>query len=123
MTTRLIIVDDDHNLLKILERKFTTKHFEVDTARDIGEAKDLIEGSAYSVAILDLGFTHLDFTSGLDMVKYVREKSPDTKIIVYTANDSPQVKALAFSNGADLYVLKPVPLEVLLNYVVRLLPE
>jgi len=77
-------------------------------------------GTSSAVAILDLGFTHLDFTSGLDMVKYVRNKSPDTKIVVYTANDSPQVKAQACSIGADLYLLKPVPLEVLTRFVVKL---
>lgn len=110
---RILILDDEAQLLRMMKDLLAARRYEVDTASSAREVKRLLAGSKYSVAILDLGLSEIDRTDGLDMVSYVRKRSPTTKIIVYTGNDSPDVKRLANRLGADLYLVKPGPIRKL----------
>lgn len=114
MTNRKIfILDDDKAILELLKQHFTDRQFEVDATSLIVEAKEKLSSSTYSVSILDLGLSVIDHTDGLDLVKFIRKRSPRTGIIVYTGNDNQDVKYLALSLGADFYVLKPSSLSYL----------
>ena len=120
MAHKILFLDDDEVLLNLMKDYFSARHFEVDVARRISEAKDLLPNATYSVAILDLGLSQLDHTDGLDMVKYIRKQSPRTRIIVYTGNDNPEVRRLAIRLGAELFLVKPVSLSNLEEMVSKL---
>ncbi len=110
MTNRILILDDEEPILLMLKRHFSSYSFEVDTARQEGIARRLLEKNSYSVVIVDLGLTRLDRTLGLDLIGLIRKRNPKTGIIVYTGNQDPGVEKLAMQLGADSFVLKPVPL-------------
>jgi len=123
MGHKIMILEDDEAILSILTRKLTSQLFEVDSTPEIENAKKLLEKTAYSVAIVDLGLSHLDHTGGLDMVKYIRERYPGTRILVYTGNDNPDVRDLATQYGADRFMVKPVQLDELSMTVMSLCGE
>lgn len=123
MAHKIIILDDEESILIMMEKLFSAYSYKVDVARTARQAKDLLAKSKYLVAILDLGLSQIDRTDGLDMVSYVRKRSPGTKIIVFTGNDSPEVKRLANRFGADLYMIKPGPIQKLSEAVSKFCGE
>ena len=123
MAHKIIVLDDEELILRMIEELFSAHNYEVDAARTPREAKDLLAKSEYSVAILALGLSQIDRTDGLDMVSYVRKRSPGTRIIVFTGNDNPEVERLANQFGADLYLVKPGPIQKLGEAVSKLCGE
>ena len=120
MTHKIIVIDDDLSILRMCKKLLSARLFEVDTAAEIEEAKELIAKNAYLVSVVDLGLSHPDYTGGLDLVTYIKNRHPKTMILVYTANENPQVKALALESGASLFLVKPVPLDSLCNCIMGL---
>ena len=119
MQHNIMILDDEEGILCVVEELLSARGYDVDVARTAKKAKWLLARAEYTVAILDLGLTQLDRTVGLDMISYVRKLSPDTRIIVYTGNDNPDVRELAIQAGADLFLLKPGPVKKLELAVVK----
>jgi DNA-binding response OmpR family regulator len=120
MAYRILILDDEEPILLMLKKHFSSYSFEVDTARQEGMARRLLENNTYSVVILDLGLTRLDRTLGLDLIGLIRKRNPKAGIIVYTGNRSSEVERLAKQMGADSFVRKPVPLSDLSSIVFSL---
>jgi len=114
-----MILDDEVGISTVIEEILVARGFSVDVAHTQKKAKWLLARTEYTVAILDLGLTSLDGTAGLDMVSYVRKINPDTRIIVYTGNDNPDVRQLAINAGADMFILKPGPVKKLELAVVK----
>lgn len=119
MQHKIMILDDEEGILRVVEELLSARGYDVDVARTAKKAKWLLARAEYTVAILDLGLTQLDRTVGLDMITYVRKLSPDTRIIVYTGNDNPDIRELAIQAGADLFLLKPGPVKKLELAVVK----
>ena len=119
MQHKIMILDDEEGILRVVEELLSARGYDVDVARTAKKAKWLLARAEYTVAILDLGLTQLDRTVGLDMITYVRKLSPDTRIIVYTGNDNPDIRELAIQAGADMFLLKPGPIKKLELAVVK----
>ena len=119
MAHKIIILDDEVGISTVIEEILLARGYEVDTAHTAKKAKWFLARAKYTVAILDLGLTQIDRTVGIDMISYVRNLSPDTRIIVYTGTDNPNVKELATQAGANLYIVKPGPVKKLELAVVK----
>ena len=109
MAHKILILDDEESILRMMKELMSAKNFEVDVAN--------------TVAILDLGLSKIDRTAGLDMLSRVRRRSPGTRIIVFTGNEDPEVKQLAEQLGADLYLVKPGPIRKLSEAVYKFCGE
>src|SRR5437764_6201291 len=85
---RLLVVDDDHAIRKLLERIARRAGFEVDVAKDGVEALEMLDRADYDVALIDLMMPRL---SGYELVQQIgtREKRP--VVIVATALSSSDV--------------------------------
>jgi DNA-binding response OmpR family regulator len=114
-----MILDDEVGISSVVEEILMARGYQVDCAHTQKKAKWLLARAEYTVAILDLGLTTIDRTAGLDMIEYVRKINPDTRIIVYTGNDNPDVKDLAIDAGADMFIIKPGPVKKLELAVVK----
>ena len=119
MPHKIMILDDEVGISTVIEEILAGRGFEVDVAHTAKKAKWLLGRAEYTVAIIDLGLTQLDRTVGLDMISYVRKINPDTRIIVYTGNDNPDVRELAMQAGASMYLVKPGPVKKLELAVVK----
>ena len=112
MTERILIIDDDDQLMKAYKEHFTETGYQVDCASEIEEAQTLLAHFQYSVIITDLRLSKLGF-DGLNLVKHVREQSLPTRIVVLTGYGWPEIKAEARAQGVDVFVQKPTKLSTL----------
>ncbi|GER91547.1 DNA-binding response regulator [Dictyobacter vulcani] len=110
---RILIVDDEIEILRALQRSLSAHGYEVFTA-DTGEAA--LEGVIQhrpDLILLDLGLPGI---SGLDVCRKVREQS-NLPIIVLSVKDTERDKVLALDLGADDYVSKPFGMDEVLARV------
>ncbi len=107
---KLLIVDDDDDVVRSMRRYLTASGFSVDTASAAGQAEQLIAASRYEIAIVDLRLSPGDRLEGLDFLQFLRRHSPETRTIVLTAYGSPEVEATARDLGVFRFLNKPQPL-------------
>jgi ActR/RegA family two-component response regulator len=105
----LLVLDDEESILFSMSEYFSQHGFMVDTALEVEEAAKLIKTNTYQVVIQDL---RLGFTpdAGLEIIKLVRQRHPDTRIVVLTSCSSNEIEGEARRSGADVILHKPKPL-------------
>jgi DNA-binding NtrC family response regulator len=94
----VLIVDSDRSVLKGLERLLTSAGLTVTTLTDATRARDQVEKRFIPVVLADLDTPEPG--AGVDLVRFARDKSPLTAVIVMTAKKSFEVVAPAFRAGA-----------------------
>lgn len=99
----LLIIDDEPNLRNLLERIFLLEGYEVKSFASAGEGIDSIEHNNYCVALIDVILPDIN---GIELTKIIKDKSPDTAIIVMTAFASIKDGVEAIKNGAFDYLEK-----------------
>lgn len=110
---RLLLVDDESIFLKALRKMLQAPDVDVDTAETLGDARVLLRRHAYDVVITDLRLAGTAGQEGLDIVRIVKENRSRTKVILMTAYGDNEVRLKASFLGADLYLEKPVSIEVM----------
>lgn len=114
---RLLIVDDEENVLLGMYRYFRMAGYRVDCAREREEAEALLAHHAYDCAIIDLCLSPAHSADGLHVVAYARACSPLTRIVVVTAYGSTAAEVEARTLEADSFLRKPRPMAELLEVV------
>ncbi|GCE16347.1 response regulator [Dictyobacter kobayashii] len=100
---RILIVDDEVEILRALQRSLTAHGYEVFTAENGEDAIEEVGHHRPDLILLDLGLPGI---SGLEVCRRVREQS-NLPIIVLSVKDTERDKVLALDLGADDYVSKP----------------
>jgi len=118
--TRILIADDDKDMLDVLAFKLTQAGYEVVCVSDGLAALELIESNPPRLAILDLMMSGL---SGLDVLRKVRanEATKNLDVILLTGRTGDSDVDAAFATGANDYITKPVSPRELLHRVNALL--
>ena len=101
---KVLIVDDEINILELLRFNLQSEGYEVDTAADGENALILFNKNAYDLIILDRMLPGID---GCAVLKKIREKSKDIPVMLLTAKSEEFDKVFGFDAGADDYVTKP----------------
>ena len=109
-TRTLLVVDDEESICFSMREYFSQHGFKVDTAREMEEAEGLIKATDYKVIIQDLRLGIERHPDGIEIIKLVHRRNPDTRIIVLTSYGSAEVEAEARRAGADAFLRKPKPL-------------
>jgi DNA-binding response OmpR family regulator len=104
MEHRILAVDDDSDILKVLKANLELNGYAVDTAENWEEAKEIIPRSQPDLIILDIMLPDRD---GIDICRHVRKEFPRIPVILLTAKDKISDKVLGLESGADDYVVKP----------------
>ena len=104
MGERVLIVEDDAPVRRMLERSLGAEGFEVRSAADGGAALALAEDSAPDLVVLDVAMPGL---SGLDVCRRLREKGLTGGVLMLTARDAVEDRVRGLDAGADDYVVKP----------------
>lgn len=110
---RVLVVDDEPQILRALRINLHARQFDVVTAADGASALEVASGERPDLLILDLG---LPDTDGVDVIRSLRAWS-DVPIIVLSGRAGSSDKILALNAGADDYVTKPFNIEELLARV------
>ena len=106
----LLVVDDEESICFSMREYFSQHGFKVDTAREMEEAEGLINETEYKVIIQDLRLGQARRPDGIEIIKLVHERNPETRIVVLTSYGSPEAEAEARIAGADAFLRKPKPL-------------
>lgn len=101
---KLLIIEDDVNILSFLKRGFNEEGFIVDSALDGEDGEYLASTNSYDVIILDW---MLPIKNGLEILKSLRENNITTPTIMLSAKDEIKDKVSGLSSGADDYLSKP----------------
>ncbi|GGQ46789.1 two-component system KDP operon response regulator KdpE [Actinomadura coerulea] len=108
--TRVLLVEDEEQLVRALRINLRTRGYEVDTAPDGRTALDLAARHRPDVVVLDLGLPDMD---GVEVIQGLRGWL-NAPIIVLSARHASQEKVRALDTGADDYVTKPFGMDELL---------
>jgi len=106
---RILIADDQPDILNALRFLLSDEGYEVAEARSPGEALEKLEAADFDAAILDLNYTR-DTTSGqegLDLMERIRALDPTLPVLVVTAWSSVAGAVEAMRRGARDYIEKP----------------
>jgi len=110
-TTHKILVVDDEDPIRFAMSEYFLRHgYEVDCAQEKEEAEALLAHNCYSVAIVDLCLNGTDGTEGLEIMRFLRQRCPGTKVVVLTAYGSAEIVREAAKQGVDVFLHKPMPL-------------
>lgn len=101
---KILVVDDDVSILKVLQMRLESEHYAVVAASEIREAKERIAEGSFDIALLDL---KLDGGTGIELMKSLREVDPDLPVIILTAYGTIESAVGAMKEGAYSYLTKP----------------
>ena len=107
---RLLIVEDEKNLCDTIAKNLYGAGYEVDTSYDGNNALDCILSEDYDLIVLDL---NLPGTDGMDILKELRKKNEETKVIILSAKSQIADKVAGLDAGANDYLEKPFHLQEL----------
>lgn len=108
--TRVLVVDDEPQILRALSINLRARGYEVDLAADGEQALDIAARDHPDVVVLDLGLPGID---GIEVIQGLRGWS-SVPIVVLSVRDREGDKVAALDAGADDYVTKPFGMDELL---------
>lgn len=106
----ILIIDDEKSLLDLLNVVLKKEGYRVKTSLAPSKVFDLLEKEDFDLLICDV---KLPETSGMEILKYVRENKPELPVIMITAYGSLKQAVEALKVGAIDYILKPFDVEEL----------
>ena len=116
----ILIVDDDANMRKTLEEILRVNNYQSVGVGSGKEAVRLAGKEIFQAALIDLRLTDLP---GLDVLRAIKEKSPETECIILTGFASTETAIQAVNLGAYSYIQKPYDIDQLLLTINRALEK
>lgn len=107
---RVLVVDDDRGMREVLEIMLTREGYQVASAPGGREALSICRKNKFDVVITDLKMPRVD---GIDVLKGIKEMSPETMVILVTAYASGETAVAAMQEGAYDYLEKNFDIEEL----------
>ncbi len=101
---RILVVDDSAETLEMLQTQLQTD-YQVNTAKSIRDARNLLEKQTFHVAIVDLV---LAGESGLDLIEEIKKNKPYTSVIAISGQATIEHAVTAMKIGASEFIVKPI---------------
>lgn len=108
----ILFLEDEPTIREVLMEYMKMQNYRVICAMDGEEALELLGKRQFDMAVLDIMVPKV---SGLEVLRYIKEHSPDMATIMLTALDDERTQVQAFNLYADDYVIKPVSPIILLK--------
>ena len=115
---KLLIVDDDRNLLELMRMRLESANYDVTAAADEAEAREAVKTAVFDLAVIDLQLVHQD---GISLMEELRQVNPAMPSIILTAHGSIETAVEAMRRGAYTYLTKPFDARELLLHIERAL--
>ena len=110
MSERILLVEDEEKLARMIELELNYEGYEVEKALDGRRGLELALTGGFDLILLDIMLPKL---SGMEVLRRLRRES-QTPVIMLTARDSVMDKVAGLDSGADDYITKPFAIEELL---------
>jgi len=114
MAQRILVVDDNRELQKLVRSSLEHKGYDVLTAGDAVQGLELIARGKIDLALLDVMMPGMD---GLTMLSHLREHNDDLRVIIMTALSTPETAVSALRDQACDWLRKPFEIQQLLSAV------
>jgi len=117
---RIILVDDDRDICRLVHHRLTTMGMDVDVYFDGKSGLEAILANPPDLAIVDVMMPEMN---GLDVTRAIRanEATRDLPVLIFSALVRPENQDAGFEAGADHYVIKPFSVLALGAYVEKIL--
>ena len=118
--TRILLVDDEPDILEILDYNLTSEGYQVDKAKNGLEAIEKVEEWKPHLVLLDVMMPEMD---GIETCERLRKKSnlPNLAIVFLTARSEDYSQVAGLEAGADDYITKPIKPKVLVSKIKAIL--
>ena len=116
--TSVLVVDDAPEILEVVRRNLSTSGYDVRTTDSVAGAMEMLETSPFDLVITDL---RMPVSSGIDLVRHIRENLRDTAVMMITGYASVESAVDAVKAGAEEYLSKPFTGEELKASVCRVM--
>ena len=115
---KLLVVDDDKNLLELIRTRLKAANYEVTTALLGEEALEAVKGGSFDLSIVDLKLADHD---GISLMEQLHSVNPDIPVIILTGHASIEGAVEAMQKGAYTYLTKPFDARTLMWQIARAL--
>jgi DNA-binding response OmpR family regulator len=115
---RVLVVEDEPELLVLMGRALERGGFAVDVASDLAQAAGLLEAAPYEILVLDLNLPDGD---GLTLLRQLRAGGSRLPVLILTARDGVEDRVAGLDTGADDYLVKPFHMAELIARIRALL--
>lgn len=109
---KVLVVDDEDDFRETLIKRLRNRKLAAAGAADGYQALEMLQREDFDVVILDVKMPGLD---GIDTLKEIKAKKPEVEVIMLTGHASVESGIQGMQLGAFDYVIKPVPLDELLD--------
>jgi two-component system, OmpR family, response regulator len=109
---RVLLVDDEEDFRETLQKRLRNRKLLVEGAENGYKALEMLQAQEFDVVILDVKMPGID---GIETLKEIKIKKPEVEVIMLTGHASVESGIQGMQLGAFDYVMKPVPLDELLD--------
>lgn len=114
---RVLYVDDESSLRMLVQSQLSQEGYDVEVADDGDTAIEMLQKKSFDIILLDIRMPRM---SGIEVLKYIREKNITARVVMLTAVDDLSVAIEAVKHGANDYLTKPYDLSTLLASIRRI---
>ena len=118
MAIHLLYADDEPDLRDLVKNHLSLEGFEVDTAGDGEQAVKMLDSKKFDLVLLDV---HMPVMDGVEVLKYIREKNLNPRLIMLTGDGDPHLISECAKYGATDYLTKPYNYHELIEAIDRAL--
>jgi DNA-binding NtrC family response regulator len=113
-SARILVVDDDESIRKVLKAILEEEGYIVDTAKNGKEAIRKTNEKFYNLALIDIRLSDME---GTELLIKMKDTLPKTRKIIITGYPSLQNAIEALNKGANAYILKPFDMDKVLKTI------
>ena len=111
---RILVIDDDENIRKVLETILEDEGYIVETAETAKKGIEESEKAFYNLALIDVRLPDME---GIELLSKLRNTKPKMRKIIITGYPTLQNAVAAVNKGADAYVMKPFEVDKILQTI------
>lgn len=109
---RILVVDDEIHVVRLIQKYLASKSYNVSTATDGMEAIQKVKDVRPHIVLLDIIMPGID---GIEILKKIKKIKPEISVIMITAVTDGELAKKALRSGADDYIIKPFNLNILIK--------
>jgi len=113
-TPRILIVDDDENIRKVLATILEEEGYNVESVETAKKAIERTRKKLYNLALIDIRLPDME---GIELLTRMRDTTPRMRKIIITGYPTLQNAVEAVNRGADAYIMKPFDVDKVLKTI------
>jgi DNA-binding NtrC family response regulator len=113
-TTRILIVDDDENIRKVLTTILEDEGYDVESVDTAKKAIERTRRKFYNLALIDIRLPDME---GIELLTKMKNTTPKIRKLIITGYPTLQNAVEAVNRGADAYIMKPFDMEKVLEEI------